>query len=238
MGSGLQTCRKLIDDGAIGQPVAAVGFMISHGPEGWHPNPDFFYQPGAGPMFDMGPYYLTALINFMGPVKRVTGSANISFAERTVTGQNPRFGEKIKVNTPTHVTGVIDFANGAVGTIMTTFDSWGSTLPRIEVFGSEGSLLVPDPNIFGGQVMLCKGGSKYWQEVALTHGFAENSRGLGVADMAHAIRENRQHRANGEMAYHVLDLMHAFHDASRENKHIFVESSCQRPAALAVDAAF
>ncbi len=238
MGGGLQTCRQLIDDGVIGRPVAATAFMMSHGPESWHPNPDFFYQPGAGPMFDMGPYYLTALINFLGPVRRVTGSAQVSFAERTITGQNPRNGEKIKVNTPTHVTGIMDFASGAVGTIITTFDSWGSTVPRIEIYGSEGSLVVPDPNIFGGPIMLKRGAAKIWDEVPITRGYTENSRGLGVADMAHAIHENRQHRANGTMAYHVLDLMHAFHDASREDRHIMMASTCERPAALHPDARF
>lgn len=238
MGGGLQTCRQLIDEGVIGTPVAATAFMMSHGPEGWHPNPDFFYQPGAGPMFDMGPYYLTALINFLGPVRRVTGSAQISFVERTITGKNPRYGQKIQVNTPTHVTGILDFASGAVATIITTFDSWGSTVPRIEVYGSEGSLVVPDPNIFGGPIMLKRGGETTWTEVPITRAYTENSRGLGVAGMAHAIQQHRQHRANGTMAYHVLDLMHAFHDASREDRHIHLSSTCERPAALHPDERF
>ena len=131
LGGGLQTCRKLIDDGAIGEPVAAVAFMTGHGPEGWHPDPEFFYKPGAGPMFDMGPYYLTALVSLLGPIARVTGSARISFPERTI-GSGPKQGQQIVVETPTHVAGVLDFAGGAVATIITSFDVWAANLPRIE----------------------------------------------------------------------------------------------------------
>jgi predicted dehydrogenase len=231
LGGGIQTCRKLIDDGWIGQPVAAVAFMPSHGPESWHPNPGFFYQRGGGPMFDMGPYYLTTFVNLLGPVKRVTGSAQISFAERTVTNQW-NYGEKLPVEIPTHIAGVLDFHSGAVGTIITSFDIWAANLPRIEIYGSLGSLSVPDPNTFDGPVLIKRAGAKDWSEVPVSHGFTKNSRGLGVADMASALRSGRQHRANGELAYHVLDLMHAFHDASREGKHILLESSCERPAAL------
>lgn len=233
LGGGLQTCRKLIDDGVIGEPVAAVAFMMSHGHESWHPDPDFYYQPGAGPMFDMGPYYLTALVSLIGPVKRVTGSARITFPERTITSQ-PKFGQKIQVNTPTHVAGVLDFANGAVGTIITSFDVWPANLPRIEIYGTTGSLSVPDPNTFNGPVRLWKPETKEWTEVPLTHGYTKNSRGLGVADMAYAIRSGRPHRANGDLAYHVLDVMHAFLDASRENRHVEVTSTCERPAPLPV----
>jgi Predicted dehydrogenases and related proteins len=223
----------LIDDGAIGQPVAAVAFMVNHGPEHWHPDPDFYYQIGAGPMFDMGPYYLTALVNLIGPVRRVTGSARITTPERTITSA-PKFGTTIRVNTPTHVAGLLDFASGAVGTIITSFDVWGSTLPRIEIYGTEGTLSVPDPNTFGGPVRLNRAGSREWEDVPLTHGYAENSRGIGLADMAAAIRSGRPHRANGALAYHVLDLMHAFHDASDQGRHIEVESTCERPAPLPV----
>ncbi len=233
LGGGLQTCRKLIDDGAIGEPVAAVAFMMSHGHESWHPDPDFYYQPGAGPLFDMGPYYLTALVSLIGPVKRVTGSARTTFPERTITSQ-PKFGQKIQVNTPTHVAGVMDFASGAVGTIITSFDVWPANLPRIEIYGTAGSLSVPDPNTFNGPVRLWTPETKEWTEVPLTHGYTKNSRGLGVADMAYAIRSGRPHRANGDLAYHVLDVMHAFLDASRENRHVEVTSTCERPAPLPV----
>ena len=231
MGGGLQTCRHVIDEGLIGEPVAATAFMMGHGPEGWHPDPEFFYQPGAGPMFDMGPYYLTTLASFLGPIRRVTGSAQISFPERTITSE-PKYGTKIKVNTPTHVAGVMDFVSGPVATIVTSFDVWAAQLPRIEIYGSEGSLSVPDPNTFGGPVLIRRAGEKEWSNVELTHGYTKNSRGLGLADMAYAMRSGRAHRANGELAYHVLDIMHAFHDASREGRHIELTSSCSRPAAL------
>jgi predicted dehydrogenase len=236
LGGGIQTCRALIDDGVIGTPVAAVAFMMNHGPEGWHPDPDFYYQVGAGPMFDMGPYYLTALINLIGPVRRVTGSAQITAPQRTITSE-PKHGTIIAVNTPTHVAGVMDFASGAVGTIVTSFDVWGSNVPRIEIYGTEGTLSVPDPNTFGGPVRLNRAGTREWEDVPLTHGYAENSRGLGVADMAAAIRSGRPHRASGALAYHVLDLMHAFHDASREGKHIDIALTCDRPAPLPADLA-
>lgn len=231
LGGGLQTCRKLIDDGWIGQPVAATAFMMCHGHESWHPSPEFYYQAGGGPMFDMGPYYLTALISLIGPIRRVTGSARITFPERTITSA-PKYGTKIKVEVPTHVAGVIDFDNGAIGTIVTSFDVWNAQLPRIEIYGTDGTLSVPDPNGFGGPVLIRRQGASEWSEIPLTHGYAENSRGIGVADMAYAILSGRPHRASGEMGYHVLDVMYAFHDASREGKHCVIESTCQRPAPL------
>lgn len=231
LGAGIQTCRKLIDDGWIGTPVAATAFMLGHGPESWHPNPGFFYEPGAGPMFDMGPYYLTTLVTLLGPVRRVTGSARISFPERVVTNTQ-NFGARIPVTTPTHIAGVMDFAAGAVGTIITSFDVWSAQVPRIEIYGSEGTLSVPDPNTFGGPVLIRRAGASAWSEVPLAYGYAENSRGLGLADVASSIRSGRAQRASGELAYHVLDLMHAFHDASREGRHIELESSCDRPASL------
>lgn len=230
LGGGLQTCRKLIDDGWIGTPVAATAFMLGHGPESWHPNPDFFYKVGGGPMFDMGPYYLTALVHLLGPVRRVTGSARISFPERVATSQ-ALYGRRISVETPTHVAGVMDFAAGAVGTIITSFDVWSHNLPRIEIYGSDGTLSVPDPNTHSGPVMLRRSNADHWLEVPLSHS-ANVGRGIGVADMAHALRSGRPHRASGELAYHVLDLMHAFHDASQSGQHVMVESACDRPAPL------
>jgi predicted dehydrogenase len=231
LGAGLQTCRKLIDEGWIGKPVGAVGFMMHHGPESWHPNPDFFYQVGGGPMFDMGPYYITALISLIGPVESVTGSAVSAFSERMITSQ-PLYGKSIKVETPTHVTGVLEFKSGASATLITSFDVWYSGLPRIEIYGTEGSLLVPDPNEFRGPVFINRLGRGEWAEVPLTHEYSEEGRGIGVADMAYAITNKRQHRANGKMAYHVLDIMHGVHDAARERKHIMLKSSCDRPEAL------
>jgi predicted dehydrogenase len=231
LGASLQTCRGLIDAGAIGEPVAATAFMLGHGPEHWHPDPAFYYQVGGGPMFDMGPYYLTALISLLGPVRRVTGSTRISFPERTVTSE-PKYGEKVQVEIPTHIAGVLDFASGVIGTLVTSFDVWAAQVPRIEIYGTTGTLSVPDPNRFGDPVRIRIGREEEWRDVALTHANAENSRGLGVADLAQGLISGRPHRASGELAYHVLDIMHAFHDASREGRHIELASTCERPAPL------
>ncbi|HEV2583854.1 MAG TPA: Gfo/Idh/MocA family oxidoreductase [Ktedonobacteraceae bacterium] len=231
LGGGLQTCIKLINDGAIGVPIGATAFLLCHGHESWHPAPDFYYQPGGGPMFDMGPYYLTALIAMLGPVRRVTGSTRITFPERVVTSQ-PNPGKVIKVQIPTHIAGVLDFANGAIGTIITSFDVWSHQLPHIEVYGTEGTLIAPDPNGFGGPVYVRGAQERAWREVLHTHGYTENSRGIGAADMAHAMRTGQTPRASGELAYHVLDIMEAIHDASREERHITLSSTCQRPAPL------
>ena len=230
-GGSHQTCRKLVDDGAIGRPVAATAFMTCRGHERWHPDPEFFYQHGGGPMFDMGPYYLTALVNLCGPVRRVTSSARISFAQRTITSQ-PKHGSKIDVETPTHIAAVLDFHSGVVATVIMSFDVWSANLPRIEVYGSEASLGVPDPNGFGGTVRICRAGDRAWEEVPLTHGYTENGRGLGVADMAYALRTGRRHRASEELTYHVLDVMQACLDASEAGAHVELTSTCARPAAL------
>lgn len=233
LGGGLQTCRKLLDDGAIGRPVAAMAHMLSRGPESWHPSPEFFYQPGAGPLFDMGPYYLTALLTLLGPVRRVSGSAQISFPERTI-GSEPLRGTKIPVNTPTHIAGVLDFAAGVVGTLVTSFDVFAERSINLEIFGTEGTLILPDPNTFGGPVRVHRPETGGWEEQPITHNHTHNSRGIGVADMAEALRTGRTHRANGDLAYHVLDIMHAIHDSSREARHIELASSFERPAALPV----
>jgi predicted dehydrogenase len=233
MGAGIQTVRKLLDDGAIGAPVAATAFMTNHGHESWHPDPAFYYQAGGGPMFDMGPYYLTALVALLGPVHRVSGSARISFAQRTITSQ-PKAGTSITVQVPTHVAGVLDFGCGAVVTIITSFDIWAANLPRIEIYGAEGTLSVPDPNTFGGPVRIYRAEERTWREAPLTHSYAANSRGLGVADMAYALRSGRPHRANGELTYHVLDVMHAIHDASEQGRSIDLSSTCAQPAALPI----
>jgi predicted dehydrogenase len=232
LGGGMQSVRKLIDDGAIGEPIAATAFMQVHGHENWHPDPDFYYQPGGGPMFDMGPYYLTALVALMGPVKRVSGSVRKTFAQRTITSK-PKYGQTIQVNVDTHVAGTLDFANGAIVTIVTSFDIWRATLPEIQIHGTTGSLQVPDPNSFGGPIKLYQAGDKDWRDVELTHSYQDGSRGLGVADMALSIQQKRpSHRANGQLAYHVLDIMHAIHEASNQGVALTLKSTCERPAAL------
>ena len=231
LGGGLQTCRELIDAGAIGTLVAATAFMMSRGHEHWHPNPSFYYQQGGGPMFDMGPYYLTALVSLLGPVQRVTGATRITRTERTITSQ-PRYGEVMHVEVPTHVTGLLDFAAGPIGTIITTFDVQASVLPWLEIYGTTGTLAAPDPNTFGGPVRLRLTGESEWTEIPVTRPSTENSRGLGLADMAEGIRTGRDHRANGDLAYHVLDIMHAIHDASTAGQHVRLESTCVRPNAM------
>ncbi len=229
LGAGIQTCRKLIDDGWIGEPIGAAAFFSCRGHERWHPDPEFYYEVGGGPVLDMGPYYITALINLMGPVKRVSGMVRKSFDTRTITSQ-PKFGKVVPVEVPTHVLGLLEFANGALGSLMVTFDVWEAQLPRIEVYGTQGTLSVPDPNTFGGPVRVWLNGE--WKEVPLTHIYNENSRGLGVADMACALRSGRPHRANGDLAFHVLDIMESIHDAAREGKHIRLKSKCKQPAPM------
>jgi predicted dehydrogenase len=182
-------------------------------------------------MFDMGPYYLTALVSIIGPVKSVAGMTRITFPQRIITSQ-PKAGKVIQVEVPTHVAGLLEFANGAIGAIIQTFDVWGANLPRLEIYGSEGSLSLPDPNTFGGPVRVRLKGKSEWEELPLTHIYTENSRGLGVADMAAAIRNGRPHRASGELAFHVLDIMQAFHEASDQGQQIELSSTCERPAML------
>jgi predicted dehydrogenase len=182
-------------------------------------------------MFDMGPYYLTALVSLLGPVQRVSGTTRITRPQRTITSQ-PRYGEVIKVEVPTHVAGLLDFSAGPIGTIITTFDVQASTLPWIEIYGTAGTLAAPDPNTFGGPVRLRLAGENEWREIPVTRPYVENSRGLGLADMAEGLRSGRPHRASGELAYHVLDIMHAIHDASESGRHLLLESSCARPEAM------
>jgi len=231
LGGGIQTCRKLIDDGWIGKPIASTAFMTCHGHESWHPDPEFYYQHGGGPMFDMGPYYLTALINLMGPVSRITGSTKITFDKRTITSL-PKYGKEIEVQVPTHVAGILDFTNGAIGTIITSFDIWHAQLPFIEIYGTEGTLKVPDPNSFGGSVFLRRYDHDDWKEIPLSHEYYNNSRGIGLADMAIAMQTGRKHRSSGELAFHVLDIMQGIHDSSDNCAHYTPITSCVRPQAL------
>lgn len=231
LGGAQQTARKLIDDGGIGEPVGATAFMMCHGHEHWHPDPEFLYQLGGGPMFDMGPYYLTALINLLGPVRRVTGAARATFPQRTIFSA-PKRGKTINVQTPTHIAGVLEFASGAIATIVTSFDVWHAEVPFIEVYGSTGSLSLPDPNWFGGPLRLRGSDDDEWRDVPLAFGYVENDRGLGLADLAHALRSGRAHRASGELAMHVLDTMHGLLDAANEGRHVELTSWCARPAVV------
>ena len=225
----MQTCRYLIDKGEIGVPIAASAFMVNHGHEHWHTNPEFYYQIGGGPMFDMGPYYLTALVNLLGPIKTVSGVTSTSFSERTISN-GPKSGKSIEVEVPTHVTGLLEFMNGATGTIITSFDVWSSDLPRIEIYGTEGTLSVPDPNKFTGPVQIKKGREKTWKEIPLTH--PEGARGIGVSEMASSMRSGRESRIDAELGFHILDVMQSIHESSNSGHHVTIESVCTQPSAV------
>lgn len=234
-GTGIQTALRTIKEGHIGTPVSAAAFMMSRGHEHWHPDPEFYYAAGGGPMFDMGPYYLTALIQLLGPIESVTGMTSTALEERVITSEKKR-GQTVKVEIPTHVTGLMRFRDGAVASIITSFDIFGgSTLPNIEIHGTKGTLLVPDPNTFGGPVKLRQMGETEWTEIPLIPGYDHNTRGIGPADMAYAIRSGRKHRASGELAYHVLEAMWAFHDASSSGEYYTMQSTCESPKPLPAD---
>lgn len=231
LGGGIQTCRKLIDDGVIGEPVAATAFMMWRNDLTVNSKNMSQCQPGAGPMMGMGVYYLTALINLLGPIRNIAALTKTIFPERTIVG-GPNAGKKAKVAIPTYLTGSIEFVNGALGTMITSCDVWADGFPNIEIYGTKGTLRVPDPNTFGGPVLHYHGQNEKWEELPLTHAYATPFRGLGVADLAYGIRSGRQHRASGELAYHVLDAMLAFEDSAREGKRIELQSRCTQPAAL------
>jgi len=231
LGAGQQTARELIEQGAIGTPVAVHGYMVSNGPETWHPSPEFFYQVGGGPLLDMGPYYLTAFVNMFGPIDRVSACTRSTFTERTI-GSEAKKGQKIPVETPTYIGATMQFTNGVIGQLTTTFDSFGfPNQPSIVVFGSEGTLIVPDPNNFGGKLMLKKGWGDI-EEIETSKPFKENSRGLGILDIAYAATEGRAHRASGDLAFHVLDAMLSILQSSDENRHIKLETQPEQPTMI------
>ncbi len=227
LGAGIQTCRKLIDDGLIGEPVGATACMICCGHESWHPDPAFYYQHGGGPMMDMGPYYLTALVNLLGGVKAVTGVVRNTFPQRVITSQ-PQCGQVIDVEVPTYVTGLLHFENGAVGSIFTTFDVYYPRQDRLEIYGSKGTLIAPDPNTFGGPVYLLRPEDGELREMPLLFDYKENSRALGLADMARALRTGRPFRASCAQTGHVLEIMELFRRSSDEGRTLPVESHYTR----------
>lgn len=232
LGAGIQTCRKIIDGGWIGKPLAGTAFMMSCGPEGWHPNPFFLFERGGGPMLDMGPYYISALVNLLGPVKRVAGLTQTSFKER-VPGHPDLIGRKIKVEVPTHVAGTLEFASGAIITMVMSWEVPAHQMPPIQIFGTEGSLSVPDPNTFGGPVKLFRPGmNAEWRKMPLVNPYCEQSRGIGAADMVYALRSGRPHRCSGEFVFHVLDVMQAFHESSLSGRIVTIRSTTERPAPL------
>jgi len=228
LGGGHQTARKLIDDGAIGLPVAGSAFFMCPGHERWHPAPGFYYLRGGGPMLDMGPYYITNLVQLLGPVASVMGSTARPKSERLVTSE-PMNGTLIPVEVPTHVAGTLEFESGAVISIAMSFDVPKHRHAPIEIYGDKGSILVPDPNRFGGEVQVAKAGGE-WETMPLTHGHVEGEfRSIGVADMATAIVTDRPHRASGALALHVLEVTEAFQTSAEEGRRVKIESRVERP---------
>lgn len=231
LGGSHQTARAALDSGRIGEVVAGTCHMMVPGHESWHPDPDFYYQPGGGPMLDMGPYYLTCLVNMLGPVRAVTGAATRARDSRTI-GSGPRAGQKIAVTVDTHISGILDFANGAQVTITTSFDVWKHGHNHIELYGRDGSMIVPDPNRFDGAVMASAGAGD-WAEVVPTHGYGDgNWRILGLADMAQAIIDGRPHRAGLGLALHVLEIMETIARSADEGRRLTLSHPAARPAQM------
>ena len=182
-------------------------------------------------MFDMGPYYMTALVHLLGPVKKVSAITSKAFEVRTATSKE-QFGKQLPVEVPTHYSGALEFHSGAVISATISFDVYKHNHSPIELYGLEGSLKVPDPNTFGGPVELFTATGGEWKEQALSHPYADNMRGIGAADMAYAILGKRKHRTSGELAYHVLEIMHAFEKSSNSGRHVAIKSKPAQPAAL------
>ena len=231
LGAGIQTCRKLIDEGAIGEVVGATAFMTCHGHESWHPDPEFYYKHGGGPMLDMGPYYVTALVNLLGGVKRLGGMVATPFKERTCTCKEHN-GEIITVDVPTSYYGTMEFESGTVASILMSFDIWGAKLPIIEIYGSKGTLRVPDPNCFGGPVILHTP-DKGDEEIPLCFDYPENSRALGLAEMASALQAGRRPRASYQQTLHVLEVLTGFERAVKEGGYLELTTKYEREAPMA-----
>jgi predicted dehydrogenase len=233
MGAGIQSSRKLIDDGWVGRPIVARAMIGMPGPfRGKHPSGDVFYRAGAGPLFDMAPYYLTALIALFGPVRRVTGVALSPFSERRFQHpDSPLFGKTVPVEVSTSVSAVLEFDDTVQATLTAIYDCPEYT-PKLEVYGTDAVLTVSDPNTFGGPVLLKHAGDEP-QSIPLTHALSANSRGIGILDMCLAQREKRSHRADGSMALHVLDVMQGIVEAAAAGSHYEPVTTCQRPGPLA-----
>lgn len=247
LGGAHQLARSLVDGGELGRITSGTCFVMSHGMEAWHPNPDFFFQPGAGPVLDIGPYYITDLIHLIGPVRRVAALATIPAKERTILSK-PRYGEKIAVNTPTTIHAIMEFANGAVITLNTSWDVWKHGHAPIELYGERGTLFVPDPNFFGGTVSYTRQADPVkklprWNHPLLvanqmhSQGPMANYRTIGLADMAVAIQEGRPHRCSMELALHAVDVMTSILKSGESGKFVTLQTTCERPAALGVDEA-
>jgi predicted dehydrogenase len=233
LGAGIQTCRKLIDDGAVGKPLLIRASILLGGPaRGKHTNPAAFVGKGAGPLFDMGPYFLTAMLHFAGPVSRVTGIARKNTESVTIINEDsPHFGKEFPVEVPTNVSGVLEFESGTLGTVNAVFDFPGYK-PSVTVFGTEGMLTVSDPNKFSETIKLERGGVE--KEVELLFPYSENSRGLGLYDLCRAAKEDRKHRANEEVALHVTEVMSGIIESAETGLHYKMKHGCSRPDAMPV----
>jgi predicted dehydrogenase len=228
LGTGVQTARALLDSGSVGDPVAASVHWSSPGHELWHPAPQFYYQPGGGPLFDMAPYYLTTLVTLLGPVIRVSGVATRSNRERTIaTGDQA--GSSVSIDVETHVSAVLEHENGVTSTVTVSFEVWASRAPLFELYGTTGTIAVPDPNRFSDPVEIWTVDTPEWTEVPASAGYADAGRGVGLADLAHAIETDRPHRASGELAFHVLEIMDAVLRAASEHRVVELTSSVARP---------
>jgi predicted dehydrogenase len=232
-GGSHQTARALVDAGRIGRVFAGTAFLMLAGHERWHPNPDFYYtRAGGGPVMDMAPYYLTDLVQLLGPVAEVTARGTVCRQRRTIA-KGPRAGQSVPVDCVTHVAGTLVFEHGAIVQLAMSFEVWGHRHTPIELYGSEGSMLVPDPNRFDGEVQ-CLAANGEWQAMPTTHGYADgNYRILGLVDMAAALREDRPHRASGALALHVLEVMTGLIEAAGSGRTVTILSRCERPAPFA-----
>lgn len=237
LGSASQTARKALDDGLVGEPIGASLFIGHSKAETWHPDPRFLFQAGGGPVLDMGPYYAAIVVNLLGPVRSVAAASRIGAATRTVTSPD-RVVDTIEVRVPTHASAVLTFASGALGTAQMSFDVWDSDLPHIEVYGTEGTLSLANPNHFDGDVRLKRHGDEAWRVLApVGEPFGavgtpeQHRRGLGVRDLANAI-EGGPHRASASFAFHVLEVLCAVDESSGRGEVVQLESTCDRPAAL------
>lgn len=227
LGTGIQTARKAVDDGLIGAPIAATATMVTPGHERWHPAPDFYYQPGGGPLLDMGPYYLSALITLLGPVASVTSMTSRTRATRLI-GTGPRAGATIPVGVDSHVTALLEHASGAISTLVVSFDAVGTRSANIEIHGETGSLVVPDPNFFSGAVEVMPLGSTEWAAVPPSAGYVDGGRGIGLADLA-GTAPGSEPRTGGALAFHVLDVMESILAASASGRAVPVSSTAARP---------
>ena len=243
MGGSHQLARKLIDAGAIGKVTSGAAVVMSSGMEDWHPNPDFFFQKGGGPILDLGPYYICNLVQLLGPVQKVTSFTGMASDTRTIQN-GPRNGETVPVETPTTIHSVLSFESGAIITLLASWDVWASNHPIMELYGSEGTMDVPDPNFFGGILTVTKRSGdpveKSWDHPFSVPNFEENQanyRGAGLADMALAIAEGRPHRCNDEFATHVVEVMTAILEAGETGAVMTMTTTCSKPDVLGPDAA-